>query len=113
MGSIFVRGPSFDEKSSDSNIDEFTQPTLGYGRNFDKGTDELGRTVETAFSKTTPWKKLTFDSGILKHVVAPEVIRFNGGSSGKLAKILESSEFSMDMKLNEDDPSETPIFEQI
>lgn len=107
LAKVKVAFPGFDESSSDSNIMELIDTTGTYALHYVTQNTEEGRTLETPFSRTTPWTKINTSDMLLTHTSVSQKLQLEGGSSGKLKTILDDSEFDWNIRYSED---EEPIF---
>lgn len=107
ISKIKLAFPGFDETTSTSNVMELIEPTLAYKMYYQTQNNEVGRTLETPFSVTTPWTEIDTTDTLIKHSTVPRKLVFEGGSSGKLKEILDNEEFNWDIKYTQ---SEEPIF---
>lgn len=107
LAKVKLAFPGFDETTSDSNVNEIIGTTTSYALHYQTQNTEIGRTLETPFSKTTPWTMIETTDMLLTHATVSRKLVLEGGSSGKLKDILDESEFDWNIRYAQEDE---PVF---
>ena len=89
--------PGFDIDASVHNLEDMRMESMAYADEYMAADDIDGRSIETVFSRITPWTALDYPNVPFIHTSIPTELKLLNGSSGELATILENEDFSWDI----------------
>ncbi|MGL5767256.1 MAG: hypothetical protein ACRCX8_16615 [Sarcina sp.] len=110
LAKVKLAFPGFDETTSDSNVMELIESTTAYAMSYQTQSTEEGRTLETPFSRTTPWTKIDSSTTLITHTEVSRKLVLEGGSSGELKDILDNEEFDWNIRYANTDLYQEPVF---